>query len=335
MLWDQIVGVLFMLVILVFICSLLGWGFTWLFKKNGYRWKRVTLISSVLSVVLLILLVVVAQFTGNQDKPATQKIYPVRVTQITTDKHQDWRFSGTTKAPDNATVVVITGKDGDHNIPLAQTSAGKLPKVRNGKVQATVLGASGVRTTEKYQAGQTAKLRVVAISHYDKKMGTALSDKMVAKVNAKSKTTVFKLTAAQARYLNGDEAESSTESSTKRTHDGSYSATEGENNARKYSYGDFVKSDDWNGKSYHISKAEVLQADESAGQTTLLVYTDEDPSHLFMVSHEGKTTAVEDDYVDIQGVFGDRQTYETKLGGSNTVPSLTAKKITVTGQATD
>ena len=108
-----------------------------------------------------------------------------------------------------------------------------------------------------------------------------------------------------------------------------------ENNAEKYTYGDFAKSDDWVGKSYHVSKAEVLQADEKDGQTVLLVYTDDDPDHTFMVAYDGKTPAVEDDYVDIQGVFSKRQSYDTKIGGSNTVPSLVASKITVTGKDSD
>lgn len=115
----------------------------------------------------------------------------------------------------------------------------------------------------------------------------------------------------------------------------SYNATEGENNAEKYTYGDFVKSDDWAGKSYHISKAEVLQADEDDGKTTLLVYTDDDSDHLYMIAYDGKTDAVEDDYVDVQGVFTKRQSYDTKIGGSNTVPALVAKKITVVGKDSD
>ncbi|KRO28440.1 hypothetical protein DY78_GL002436 [Lactiplantibacillus fabifermentans DSM 21115] len=134
-------------------------------------------------------------------------------------------------------------------------------------------------------------------------------------------------------YKDSDSSSSSNDSSSD-TSD-SYNATEGENNAEKYTYGDFVKSDDWVGKSYHISKAEVLQADETDGQTVLLVYTDDDPDHTFMVAYDGKTAAVEDDYVDIQGVFSKRQSYDTKIGGSNTVPSLVASKITVTGKDSD
>ncbi|KLD58600.1 hypothetical protein WP50_25070, partial [Lactiplantibacillus plantarum] len=56
---------------------------------------------------------------------------------------------------------------------------------------------------------------------------------------------------------------------------------------------------------------------------------DDDPDHTFMVAYDGKTPAVEDDYVDIQGVFSKRQSYDTKIGGSNTVPSLASELLSL------
>jgi len=108
-----------------------------------------------------------------------------------------------------------------------------------------------------------------------------------------------------------------------------YDATEAAGN--KLSYGELLKSDDYNGQSYDITNAEVLQANESDGATTLLVYTDDYSNDLFMIYYPDTTDAVKDDYVTINGVLGDREDYDTQAGGSNTVPTLVAQKISVTG----
>ncbi|MCH5462746.1 zinc ribbon domain-containing protein [Lactobacillus sp. LC28-10] len=109
-----------------------------------------------------------------------------------------------------------------------------------------------------------------------------------------------------------------------------YDATEAAENT--YSYGELLKSDDYNGESYNITNAQVLQASEDDGATTLLVYTDEYADDIFKVYYPDTTDAVEDDYVTIKGVLGSREDYDTQSGGSNTVPTIVAQDVSVTGQ---
>ncbi|MFC6275647.1 zinc-ribbon domain-containing protein [Levilactobacillus tangyuanensis] len=108
-------------------------------------------------------------------------------------------------------------------------------------------------------------------------------------------------------------------------------AEKGETNANQIRYGELIKSNDYYGKPYSISKGEVLQASESKGVTTLLVYIDDDTDQLFEVAVRGKTKAIEDDYVSINGVLDKMTDYDTQSGGSNTVPVIFAKKATVVG----
>lgn len=108
-----------------------------------------------------------------------------------------------------------------------------------------------------------------------------------------------------------------------------YDSTEAASN--NWSYGELLKSDNYNGESYNVTNAKVLQANESYGSTMLLVYTDDYASELFMVYYPSTTSAVKGDYVSINGVLGDREDYETKSGGTNTVPAMVAQDVTVTG----
>lgn len=109
-----------------------------------------------------------------------------------------------------------------------------------------------------------------------------------------------------------------------------YDATEATENT--YSYGELLKSDDYKGESYNITNAQVLQASEDNGATELLVYTDEYADEIFTVYYADTTEAVKDDYVNIKGVLGSREDYDTQSGGSNTVPTMVAQDVSVTGQ---
>lgn len=109
-----------------------------------------------------------------------------------------------------------------------------------------------------------------------------------------------------------------------------YDATEAASNT--YSYGELLKSDDYKGESYNITNAQVLQASEDGGATKLLVYTDDYAQEIFTVYYPDTTEAVKDDYVTIKGVLGSREDYDTQSGGSNTVPSIVAQDVSVTGQ---
>lgn len=109
-----------------------------------------------------------------------------------------------------------------------------------------------------------------------------------------------------------------------------YDATEAASNT--YSYGELLKSDDYKGESYNITNAQVLQASEDGGATELLVYTDDYADEIFTVYYPDTTEAVKDDYVTVKGVLGGREDYDTQSGGSNTVPTIVAQDVSVTGQ---
>lgn len=101
------------------------------------------------------------------------------------------------------------------------------------------------------------------------------------------------------------------------------------------SYGELIKSDNYTGKPYQITNAHVMQANEEDGQTALLAYINDDSSKLFLIRLDGKTAAVEDDLINVSGKLDDRTDYDTQIGGSNTVPTIDAKKVTVVGHSED
>ncbi len=111
--------------------------------------------------------------------------------------------------------------------------------------------------------------------------------------------------------------------------------SKGESNAQNIQYGELIKSNHYYAKPYSISKGEVLQASESKGMTNMLVYINDDTDQLFEVIIRGKTKAIEDDYVAINGVLDKIYNYDTQSGGSNTVPTIVADKVTVLGADTE
>ncbi|MCJ8184771.1 hypothetical protein [Lactiplantibacillus pentosus] len=251
----------------------------------------------------------------------------------------EWKITGKTSAPDGSKIVAYTTYP---DINVASSSSAGWVKVKNGKFTAYIDPITTSTTTEKYSTSQKTTLHLAALTNYKKKDSTSITKKAAKKIKASASSYKLTMSDSQVNYYNSldDSSESkhknsSSTSSNKSSSSNSYNATDGENNAQKYSYGDLVKSNNFVGKSYHISKAEVLQAEEDDGQTVLLVYINDDPDDLFMVVYDGTTKAVEDDYVDIQGVLPKRQTYKTQSNGSNTVPSLVANKITVTGSDTE
>lgn len=293
--------------------------------------------------------------SSTASKPSTtvatkKSVYKTKITKIDYDNSCDWLVSGKTDAPDGSKIYIIPSDNDDYNESenlASSDGAGTWAKVDDGEFYANVEGITLIDDDAK--ANDKVGVRIFALSNYKKDIYSELPTKLLNKAR-KLNTTQLTVSSNQLKYIadldNKGESDNSTSenssesssssSSTSNSESSSettgYDATEGENNARTHSYGEFAKSDSWVGKSYHISKAEVMQAEEENGQTMLLVYTDDDPSHLFMVAYDGTTDAIEDDYVDIQGIFSKRQTYDTSIGGNNTVPSLLAKKITVVGQ---
>lgn len=287
-----------------------------------------------------------ASDSSTTSETSEKTIYKTKVTKIAYDNSCDWLVSGKTDAPNGSKIYVIPANNNNYSEGENQASsdgAGTWAKVDDGEFYAHINGVTLIDDNAK--ANDKVSVRIFALPKYKKSMYSELSTKLLNKARKLSATSLT-VSAAQIKYLDSldddkdDSSASSSESSSSSSSSSSdsnsptveYNAITGENNARTHAYGEFAKSDKWVGESYHISKAEVMQAEEEGGQTMLLVYTDDDPSHLFMVAYNGTTDAIEDDYVDIQGIFSKRQTYDTSIGGNNTVPSLLAKKITVVGQ---
>lgn len=107
-------------------------------------------------------------------------------------------------------------------------------------------------------------------------------------------------------------------------------------NEQELSYAMLNKSQDgYNGKPYHITSGYVMQAMEENGKTFLLVaITNEGYDYyddLIAVTLDSQTAAVEGDLVEVYGVLGKKFDYDTKMGGTNSVPSMQATSIEVVG----
>lgn len=82
-----------------------------------------------------------------------------------------------------------------------------------------------------------------------------------------------------------------------------------------------------------IDNAHVIKTKEKDGKTQLLAYINDDLSKSFLVRLDGKTKAVKDALINVSGNLDDRTDYDTKLGGSNIVPTIDAKKVIVVGHS--
>lgn len=104
------------------------------------------------------------------------------------------------------------------------------------------------------------------------------------------------------------------------------------NNASEISYNMLKKNaDTYMGKPYY-AKGEVIQAIEDGGTTLLRVnitqgdYVWED---TVAVIYDGITDAVEDDIIEVYGTIYGNYSYDTTIGGSATIPGITATSLTV------
>lgn len=107
-------------------------------------------------------------------------------------------------------------------------------------------------------------------------------------------------------------------------------------NENKLSYGMLIKAQDrYAGEPYHITKGHVMQAMEQDGETTLLVQITNKGygfwDDIVYINYPNITDAVDDDFVEIWGTLGEKMDYDTQIGGSNSVPSMKADSIKVTG----
>lgn len=105
-------------------------------------------------------------------------------------------------------------------------------------------------------------------------------------------------------------------------------------NEKSISYGMLNKSrEGYVGERYHISKGQVLQAEEIDGETNLLVNIKQDGygywDDLVHVRLFGTTDAVENDIIEVYAILNEKLDYSTQIGGTNSVPSMNASEIKV------
>lgn len=316
---------------------------------GGNKMKSRIILPIVLSAILL-------TSCGNSyvAKVGKQEIYKTNVEKVSHNGMGDWVLSGSTNAPDDSKILVtVYDKESDNygnNGSESAKSPAKLAIVQDGKFKVNV-NPIGLTDRADQKIGAKTKLLVFAVKNYNRKWIEPTIPKDIVNNARKSlDPKTVSISKSQNNYiknLDKNSSKSKNDSSknsaavNKDSNSGNndatsgYNDTEGENNAQTLSYGQLIKSDDFVGKSYHISKAQVMQAEEESGKTLLLAYIDDDPNHLFMILYNGKTSAVEDDYIDVQGILSTREEYKTNIGGSNKVPSLIAKNITVTGHYED
>lgn len=291
----------------------------------------------------IILSMVLLTSCGNKyvAKVGNKEIYQTNIDRVAHDDTCDWVLSGTTDAPDDSKILVTTYDKESEEYGINGSESSKSPTnlgiVQNGKFKVNV-DPIEIADLSDQTIGKKTKLLVFAVKNYDRKwVDTTIPKNIVNNARKILQPETVSISKSQDTYiksLNKHDTSSKSKdnsNSSKKNDSNEYNATEGENNAQVLNYGQLIKSDNFVGKSYHISKAEVLQAEEQSGKTLLLAYIDDDPDHLFMILYNGKTSAVEDDYIDVQGIFDKREEYKTQIGGSNRVPLLIAQNITVTG----
>lgn len=103
-------------------------------------------------------------------------------------------------------------------------------------------------------------------------------------------------------------------------------------NEKNISYGMLNKSKDkYVGKPYHITKGYVMQAMEEDGKTTLLVQVTNKGygfwDDIIAVYYPKSTDAVDEDFVEVWGTIGEKWDYTTKIGGTNSVPTIQAESV--------
>lgn len=94
------------------------------------------------------------------------------------------------------------------------------------------------------------------------------------------------------------------------------------NDCKDISFKELNKNPDkYYGDSIKLS-GKVMQITEGRSTNYLLMYVGGDYSQLAYIEYYNDTNIVEDDWITVYGVCAGSYTYETKIGGSNTVPSM-------------
>lgn len=286
---------------------------------------------------------------GYVAKVGKQEIYKTNIEKVSHNDTGDWVLRGSTNAPDDSKILVTVYDKESENYGIngaeSAKSPAKLAIVQDGKFKVNVDPMDLVDNADQ-KIGAKTKLLVFAVKNYKRKwIEPTIPKKIVNNAKKSLDPKTVSISKSQNNYFkNLDKDSSKSKNSTSKNKDSSsgnndetnvYNDTEGKNNEQNISYGQLLKSDNFVGKSYHISKARVMQAEEEDGKTLLLAYIDDNPFHLFMIFYNGKTPAVEDDYIEAQGILSKRKEYQTDLGSSNKSPLLVAQNITVNGHYED
>lgn len=104
-------------------------------------------------------------------------------------------------------------------------------------------------------------------------------------------------------------------------------------NSKEITYKHLIKtSDGYVGTEYYIAKAKVVQAFEENGKTVLMVNMSNENNYwtdLIAIAYNGTTDVIQDDIVEVYGYVAEQYTYQTKIGGTNTVPLILASEIKI------
>ncbi|WP_082622286.1 Ltp family lipoprotein [Levilactobacillus senmaizukei] len=135
-------------------------------------------------------------------------IYAVDVqTSKATDDDGDWTVHGTTKAPDNAKIIVTNADEDDDFFGDLGGEAANNPAswatVHDGKFSVNIDPIS-VAYKSKYRAGDQCKVQLFAITDYHEPWtNSTIAKKIATKAVDKFDSTTLTLTSSQAEYFNG------------------------------------------------------------------------------------------------------------------------------------
>lgn len=229
------------------------------------------------------------------------------------------------------TVFVKADKDGKFSLKHAYESDGEYELLANKKGMAersaliTVTQPADVKTKKKELNDAANEQTRKDIDAATNAVAKAEQSNSAADVkNAKTLVSKTPPNVAEELTTRLDDVESKiAEASSKTT---------AKNNASEISYNMLKKNaDTYMGKPYY-AKGEVIQAIEDGGTTLLRVNITQGDyvwDDTVAVIYDGITDAVEDDIIEVYGTIYGNYSYDTTIGGSATIPGITASSITV------
>lgn len=314
---DALFGILGVLLLLVSIIFMVVFGILLAVKKNedkkNYKRKfKNSTISFVVSIVLIVIAASLSPSDNNSDKKDTsssnkveekKEKKPVAYTydKAETKADKTGAFLVNIEVKDGYTPEIIEGenvtlkKKDDHHYLLSGTV--------DQKEQSATYKLSFTANDDKQTKDLTIDNALAKKAYVQKQMAEAKkkAQEKAAAAKKKEKETALK-------------------------------------NENTLTYGMLNKSQDkYVGEPYHITKGRVMQAMEDNGKTTLLVQLTNKGygiwDDIIAVYYPNTTDAVDNDFVEIWGTLGQKWNYTTKIGGSNSVPTMKADTIKVIGHS--